>query len=82
MFSRLESGLQPHSRLICFWRCLDPIVCPPKLVSGNYWRQIEGVAQPTRSKRTPEPTEFEGDPDPEAPTEDYVYTEKRESKFS
>jgi len=53
-------------------RHVDPIVCPPSLVSGNQWRYYS--SQPNY---TPELTEFEGDPDPESPSDDYVYTEKR-----
>ncbi|GAA5882402.1 hypothetical protein JCM3774_004299 [Rhodotorula dairenensis] len=60
----------------CDYFIVDPIVCPPRLVSGNHWRQIADVQQKPRPSRVPEMTEFEGDPDPEGPSEDYVYTEK------
>ncbi|GAA5980516.1 hypothetical protein JCM10908_001676 [Rhodotorula pacifica] len=60
----------------CDYFIVDPIVCPPKLVSGNQWRQIANVQQNPRPPRIPDITEFEGDPDPEGSSEDYVYTEK------
>ncbi|GAA6000119.1 hypothetical protein JCM5350_004281, partial [Sporobolomyces pararoseus] len=55
----------------CDYFIVDPIVCPPSLVSGNQWRYYS--AQPNYS---PESTEFEGDLDPESSLDTYVYTEK------
>jgi tetratricopeptide (TPR) repeat protein len=69
----------PFATLLTRKLYLDPIVCPPGLVSGNHWRQQADVQRNPRPPRVPDLTEFEGDPDPEGPSEEYVYTEKRES---
>lgn len=61
---------------------LDPIVCPPDLVSGYQWRVKRGFLQDSlgRSSESPDgATDFEGDPDPESSSEAFVYTEKRKS---
>lgn len=50
----------------CDWIIADPIVCPPNMVSGEIWRQ----------RQLTNPGDFEGDIDPEEPTDDFVYTEK------
>ncbi|EGG05815.1 family 41 glycosyltransferase, partial [Melampsora larici-populina 98AG31] len=48
------------------WIIADPIVCPPRMVSGEKWRKRhENLA-----------TDFDGDLDPECADEDWVYTEK------
>ncbi|GAA6060386.1 hypothetical protein JCM10212_004639 [Sporobolomyces blumeae] len=61
----------------CDYFIVDPIVCPPSLVSGNQWRFYHGD-QPTSATpaRPTGATDFEGDLDPESPSESYVYTEK------
>ncbi|BGP45059.1 hypothetical protein JCM10450v2_000876 [Rhodotorula kratochvilovae] len=62
----------------CDYFIVDPIVCPPKLVSGNQWRWLAGFnksEQPDKAYQ-PNPTDFEGDPDPESANESFVYTEK------
>ncbi|SCZ91024.1 BZ3500_MvSof-1268-A1-R1_Chr1-3g02487 [Microbotryum saponariae] len=61
----------------CDYFIVDPIVCPPGLVSGDYWRARAGLKDASPEVQGVDtPTDFEGDPDPEAMTEDYVYTEK------
>jgi predicted O-linked N-acetylglucosamine transferase (SPINDLY family) len=57
----------------------DPVVCPPSTVSGEVYRQrlqqtqqgplMDGIEDNVKS-------DFEGDLDPEEPTDDFVYTEK------
>lgn len=57
----------------------DPVVCPPSTVSGEVYRQrlkqdqqgvlMDGIEGNIKS-------DFEGDLDPEEPTDDFVYTEK------
>ncbi|KPV78662.1 glycosyltransferase family 41 protein [Rhodotorula graminis WP1] len=62
----------------CDYFIVDPIVCPPRLISGNQWRWVAGFNDseaPDTSYVAP-PTEFEGDPDPESDNESFVYTEK------
>ncbi|KAI5478980.1 polypeptide N-acetylglucosaminyltransferase, glycosyltransferase family 41 protein [Pseudohyphozyma bogoriensis] len=55
-----------------------PIVCPPSLSAGNVWRHRQGYTLPGNPVPSEGdlPTDFEGDPDPEGPSEDFVYTEK------
>ncbi|GAA6013595.1 hypothetical protein JCM11491_002719 [Sporobolomyces phaffii] len=62
----------------CDYFIVDPIVCPPSLVSGNQWRFNTGNAGFTLPTDPPAPaaTDFEGDLDPEGPLESFVYTEK------
>ncbi|KAK4700382.1 hypothetical protein P7C70_g5865, partial [Phenoliferia sp. Uapishka_3] len=63
----------------CDYFVVDPIVCPPVLVSGNQWRLRQGHTGQTDGADDAEgdgPTDFEGDPDPEGPSNDFVYTEK------
>ncbi|ORY72723.1 hypothetical protein BCR35DRAFT_307496 [Leucosporidium creatinivorum] len=63
----------------CDYFIVDPIVCPPALVSGNQWRFTTGLSggnRPDQIQGADKPTDFEGDPDPEAAREDFVYTEK------
>ncbi|GAA6052315.1 hypothetical protein JCM3770_007247 [Rhodotorula araucariae] len=62
----------------CDYFIVDPIVCPPVLVSGNQWRWKTGFATADRVAEgyTAPPTDFEGDPDPEGADERFVYTEK------
>ncbi|SCV68887.1 BQ2448_1008 [Microbotryum intermedium] len=70
---------QTHNALLmrCFLIVADPIVCPPGLVSGDHWRARAGLKDAAPELQGVDtPTDFEGDPDPEAMTEDYVYTEK------
>lgn len=57
----------------------DPVVCPPTLVSGNCWRAKHGYSKHAATSASSDdgPTDFEGDPDPEDPSNDFVYTEKR-----
>ncbi|GAA5905481.1 hypothetical protein JCM5296_005886 [Sporobolomyces johnsonii] len=61
----------------CDYFIVDPIVCPPHLVSGNQWRFYAGLtATGTATPRPPDATDFEGDLDPEGPADSFVYTEK------
>ncbi|GAA5862952.1 hypothetical protein JCM1840_002337 [Sporobolomyces johnsonii] len=61
----------------CDYFIVDPIVCPPHLVSGNQWRFYAGLtANGSATPRPPEATDFEGDLDPEGPADSFVYTEK------
>ncbi|GAA6022980.1 hypothetical protein JCM10207_007738 [Rhodosporidiobolus poonsookiae] len=61
----------------CDYFIVDPIVCPPHLTSGNQWRFNAGmINSSTSAPRPPALTDFEGDPDPEGPAENFVYTEK------
>ncbi|GAA5938259.1 hypothetical protein JCM1841_006809 [Sporobolomyces salmonicolor] len=60
----------------CDYFIVDPIVCPPHLVSGNQWRFYAGLTATGTTPRPPEPTDFEGDLDPEGPSDSFVYTEK------
>lgn len=62
---------------------VDPVVCPPSLVSGHEWRRKNGYLAADSSEPIvgDELTDFEGDPDPEGPSENFVYTEKRECSF-
>lgn len=48
-------------------------------MSGNQWRFYSG--QPDYALTAP-PTDFEGDIDPESPSDAFVYTEKRQSLVS
>lgn len=57
-------------------------MCPPVLVSGNQWRLRQGHTGQPASAEGDGPTDFEGDPDPEGPSEKFVYTEKRASLLS
>ncbi|GAA5872460.1 hypothetical protein JCM16303_004528 [Sporobolomyces ruberrimus] len=59
----------------CDYFIVDPIVCPPSLVSGNQWRFFSGHTG-HEVMSSPEPTDFEGDIDPEGPSDSFVYTEK------
>lgn len=82
------------------WIIADPIVCPPRMVSGERWRKrhnlsklesfcSSGGASDDKSNPLPpeseprivellddEPTEFDGELDPESADESWVYTEK------
>ncbi|GAA5853587.1 hypothetical protein JCM8547_002514 [Rhodosporidiobolus lusitaniae] len=61
----------------CDYFIVDPIVCPPHLVSGNQWRFWSGLtSQNAGQVKQPAPTDFEGDLDPEGESENFVYTEK------
>ncbi|GAA5992692.1 hypothetical protein JCM11641_004994 [Rhodosporidiobolus odoratus] len=60
----------------CDYFIVDPIVCPPHLVSGNQWRYWAGMTNTPDASRPPTPTDFEGDIDPEGDSELFVYTEK------
>ncbi|GAA6035349.1 hypothetical protein JCM8097_008826 [Rhodosporidiobolus ruineniae] len=61
----------------CDYFIVDPIVCPPHLVSGNQWRYWNGfTGTETDPSKAPAPTDFEGDLDPESDSELFVYTEK------
>ncbi|GAA5827127.1 hypothetical protein JCM5353_006201 [Sporobolomyces roseus] len=61
----------------CDYFIVDPIVCPPSLVSGNQWRFYAGqTSNGAAPQRIPDATDFEGDLDPEGPAETFVYTEK------
>ncbi|GJN91794.1 hypothetical protein Rhopal_004817-T1 [Rhodotorula paludigena] len=60
----------------CDYFIVDPIVCPPKLVSGNLWRWDAGFSRQLTKAAPMRPTDFEGDLDPEGASEAFVYTEK------
>ncbi|GAA5914406.1 hypothetical protein JCM6882_008223 [Rhodosporidiobolus microsporus] len=60
----------------CDYFIVDPIVCPPHLVSGNQWRYWNGHTSTQVDTKQPMPTDFEGDLDPESTSDNYVYTEK------
>ncbi|GAA5831870.1 hypothetical protein JCM11251_003916 [Rhodosporidiobolus azoricus] len=60
----------------CDYFIVDPIVCPPHLVSGNQWRYWAGHTTSVVDTKALGPTDFEGDLDPESSSEGYVYTEK------
>ncbi|KAK4058157.1 hypothetical protein OIO90_000896 [Microbotryomycetes sp. JL221] len=60
----------------CDYFIVDPIVCPPELVSGNRWRLESGDGLSGTQSGPEKPTDFEGDPDPESARNDFVYTEK------
>ncbi|KAM0749157.1 TPR-like protein [Meredithblackwellia eburnea MCA 4105] len=60
----------------CDYFVVDPIVCPPHLVSGNQWRRAQGHTGQMADSAGDGPTDFEGDPDPESLDDTYVYTEK------
>ncbi|KAK4054753.1 hypothetical protein OIV83_000677 [Microbotryomycetes sp. JL201] len=66
----------------CDYFIVDPVVCPPDLVSGVRWRQQAGHVTENSTKQQnghsymEQPTDFEGDPDPESKRDDFVYTEK------
>ncbi|GAA5896872.1 uncharacterized protein JCM6883_007033 [Sporobolomyces salmoneus] len=55
----------------CDYFIVDPIVCPPTLVSGNQWKFWS-----KEPDFEPKPTDFEGDLDPESEADTFVYTEK------
>lgn len=63
------------------WIIADPIVCPPRMVSGEKWRKrhesaIEGEREKITDMVEDLATDFDGDLDPECADEDWVYTEK------
>ncbi|KAM0793060.1 hypothetical protein ACM66B_000546 [Microbotryomycetes sp. NB124-2] len=66
----------------CDYFIVDPVVCPPDLVSGNLWRKVIGNKDGSASTLAREQgqidhiTDFHGDPDPESQRDDFVYTEK------
>ncbi|BGP12958.1 hypothetical protein JCM10213v2_000875 [Rhodosporidiobolus nylandii] len=60
----------------CDYFIVDPIVCPPQLVSGNQWRYWAGAGDNSGPRKNPAATDFEGDLDPEGDSELFVYTEK------
>ncbi|KAH9825337.1 UDP-N-acetylglucosaminyltransferase [Melampsora americana] len=62
------------------WIIADPIVCPPRMVSGEKWRRRHDIARGEGEKISEIvedlATDFDGDLDPECADEDWVYTEK------
>ncbi|BGO93075.1 hypothetical protein NBRC10512_003260 [Rhodotorula toruloides] len=62
----------------CDYFIVDPIVCPPHLISGNQWRYNNGytLGRLPNAQPSPRSTDFEGDIDPESDSNRFVYTEK------